>query len=123
MFQHFLQRSIKPKTRYEKFSLKDKVSLEKNRIGERVGWQARMQQANAPATSALLTSCSTGAAGYMSNSDRFHTDTVGEEYAARQVQIERQKGVAEYRRNQVKNLNIICLSQDPHVHRPEHEAR
>lgn len=75
--------------------------MEKNRINQRVGFQARMHQQNAPETSALLTSCSAGAAGYMSNSDRFHTDTVGEEYAVRQALVERQKQAAEFRRGQV----------------------
>lgn len=73
--------------------------MEKNRINQRVGWQARMHQQNAPETSALLTSCKSGAAGYLSNSDRFHTDTVGEEYALRQEQLQRRYAANEYRRN------------------------
>ncbi len=81
--------------------MKDKVSLEKNRINQRVGYQARMHQANAPETSALLTSAPIGSAGYLSNSDRFHTDTVGEEYAHRQVLLQKQKAAADFRRNQV----------------------
>mmetsp|Transcript_33794 Transcript_33794/g.74419 ORF Transcript_33794/g.74419 Transcript_33794/m.74419 type:complete len:233 (-) Transcript_33794:191-889(-) len=93
-------RSIRPRTRLERRSLTDKVSLEKNRINQRVGWQARMHRQNAPETSALLTSCTSGAAGYLSNSDRFHTDTVGEEYALRQEGIQRKLLAADFRRNQ-----------------------
>ena len=76
------------------------MALEKNRINQRVGWQARMHQQNAPETSALLTSCKSGAAGYLSNSERFHTDTVGEEYALRQEALQRKFQANEFRRNQ-----------------------
>lgn len=81
---------------------KDKVALERSRINQRVGWQARMHQANAPENSSLLTSCVAGAAGYISNSERFHTDTVGEEYALRQEQIKKRLAADEFRRN------IVC---------------
>lgn len=53
-----LQRSILPKSRSERLAVKDKVALERNRINQRVGWEARLHQQNAPETSALLTSCS-----------------------------------------------------------------
>lgn len=58
-----------------------------------------MHQRNAPETSALLTSCKNGAAGYISNADRFHTDVVGEEYALRQQALQRRYQANEYRRN------------------------
>jgi hypothetical protein len=90
--------------------MKDKVSLERNRINQRVGWQARMHQQNAPETSALLTSCPVGAAGYLSNSDRFHTDTVGEEFAHRQEQHRRKLAAQEFRRNVVSSLSLSQLS-------------
>jgi len=93
-------RSIRPKSRKERRSVKDKVALEKSRIDQRTGWQARMHRQNAPESSAMLTSCASGAAGYLSNSDRFHTDTVGEEYANRQENIQRKLKAAEFRRNQ-----------------------
>lgn len=91
-------RSILPKTREQRFSLKDKVSLERNRINQRVGWQARMHKQNAPETSALLTCCSTGAAGYLSNADRFHTDVVGEEFAIRQEKLRKQHSAEDFKR-------------------------
>jgi len=72
-------RSIIPKSRKERADVKDKVALEKSRINVRVGFSARMHQKNAPATSAMLTQFEKGGAGYISNSDRFHTDTAGEE--------------------------------------------
>eukprot|EP01031_Cornospumella_fuschlensis_P043682 gene43682-53418_t len=92
-------RSIRPRTRAERMDMKDKVALERSRINQRTGWQARMHKANAPENSSLLTSCTTGAAGYLSNADRFHTDTVGEEYALRQEQINKRRAADEFRRN------------------------
>jgi hypothetical protein len=62
-----------------------------------------MHKQNAPENSALLTSCSAGAAGYLSNSDRFHTDVVGEEYALRQEKIKRQHEIQDFKRNVVRN--------------------
>jgi hypothetical protein len=88
-----------PKTRAERFALKDKVSLERNRLNQRSGWQARMHRENAPENSSLLTSCSVGAAGYISNSDRFHTDVVGEEMAVRQDEQRKRLAAQEFRRH------------------------
>lgn len=59
-----------------------------------------MHQRNAPENASMLTSCNQGDAGYISNSDRFHTDTTGEEYELRQKQIERKHQVAATRRAQ-----------------------
>ena len=87
--------------------MKDKVALEKNRLAQRSGWEARLHRMNAPETSALLTSCTQGAAGYISNSDRFHTDVVGEEFAIRQELIVRKAKAAEFRRNQV--IDNYCI--------------
>lgn len=81
--------------------MNDKVALEKNRINQRVGFEAKIQRANAPATSADLTSCGEHGAGYLSNADRFHSDTAGEEFQHRQ-EINRKKDRAiDFRRNQV----------------------
>jgi hypothetical protein len=108
MVIHFCcsQRSILPKTRAERLALKDKVSLERNRINNRVGWQARMHQKNAPENSSLLTSCTNGAAGYISNSDRFHTDVVGEEYAIRQEKIKKQQAAMDFKRNMTSQRDL-----------------
>ena len=77
-------RNIRPKTRGERKGMKDKVALERSRLMERSGWQARMHQKNAPETTAGLTSCRPGDEGYLSNSDRFHSDTVGEQLLERE---------------------------------------
>jgi hypothetical protein len=60
-----------------------------------------MHQNNAPENSAGLTACIEGGAGYITNSDRFHTDTSGEEYAHRQQVIEKKKQVETLRREVV----------------------
>lgn len=96
-------RSIRPKTREERKGLTDKVLLETRRINARVGHEARLHQANAPACSAMLTSCPTTAAGYISNSDRFHSDTAGEERESRQEIIHKKQRAIEFRRNQSMN--------------------
>jgi hypothetical protein len=91
-------RSIIPKSRKERLALRDKVALEKSRIDCRVGFAARMHQKNAPATSAMLTQFEKGGAGYISNSDRFHTDTSGEELQVRKEKYRKELEAVEYRR-------------------------
>lgn len=59
-----------------------------------------MQRENAPETSAGLTTCVVGGAGYLSNADRFHSDTAGEEHAQRQQAVVRKQQAIEFRRNQ-----------------------
>jgi hypothetical protein len=93
--------NIKPKSRNERKGMKDKVAIEKSRISQRVGHAARMQNANMPPTSAGLTSLEPGGASYISNADRFHSDTAGEAYEERQKAIHRMKEVTEYRRNKM----------------------
>ena len=100
-------RSIRPKTREERRGVFDKVLLEKSRIDQRVGHEARLHQANAPANSSLLTSCVSEGAGYISNADRFHSDTAGEEYAARQEALQKKNRAIEFRRNQVIAATVI----------------
>lgn len=79
--------------------MKDKSALERNRLNERAGWQARMHRQNAPEHTSLLTSCTQDAAGYLSNADRFHTDVAGEEYNVRQEQYKKKLAANEFRRN------------------------
>lgn len=94
-------RAIIPKSRLERKQMKDKVALEKGRLDRRVGHEARVHQANAPdGGSAGLVTCPEGAAGYISNSDRFHTDTSGEEYQNRMANYQRNQQSIAYRRNQ-----------------------
>ena len=59
-----------------------------------------MQRENAPETSAGLTTCVVGGAGYLSNADRFHSDTESEELAQRQQAVVRKQQAIEFRRNQ-----------------------
>ena len=94
-------RVMKPKDRHQRLVSKDKVALEKERINARVGHEARMHQANAPSSSAGLTACVEHGAGYLSNADRFHSDTSGEEYLLRQENIRRTKNAVAFRKNQV----------------------
>ena len=58
-----------------------------------------MQRDNAPASSAELTACTQGP-GYISNADRLHTDTAGEEYQRRQEDIQKKQRAIDFRRNQ-----------------------
>jgi len=95
-------RVMKPKDRHQRLVAKDKVALEKERINARVGLEARMHQANAPSSSAGLTACVEHGAGYLSNSDRFHSDTCGEEYLLRQEKIKRTKETVDFRKRQVR---------------------
>ena len=64
---------------------------------------------NAPPTSAGLTSCVEHGAGYLSNADRFHSDTSGEEYLARQEAIRRTKETIAFRKNQVSNALFLLI--------------
>lgn len=65
-----MQKNIKPRTRDERRSLKDKEALEKSRIIQRVGLEAREYRRHAPTSSAALTTCTKDAAGYLSDADR-----------------------------------------------------
>jgi hypothetical protein len=65
-----------------------------------------LHQANAPPTSAGLVTCVENGAGYISNSDRFHTDTAGEEYALRQEMHRKREMALEFRKKQVSKVLI-----------------
>lgn len=65
-----------------------------------------MHRENAPETSAGLVTCVDGGAGYLSNADRFHSDTCGEEMAHRQEQIRKKQAAIEFRKNQVRYLTL-----------------
>ena len=85
--------------------MNDKVALEQSRIRQRVGFEARMHRANAPETTDGLTSCVVGGAGYISNSDRFHSDTAGEEREQRMERYQRQREIQDTKRDQVLYLH------------------
>jgi hypothetical protein len=91
------------------------VLIEKGRIDQRVGWQAKLQRENAPATSAGLTTCPEGAAGYISNSDRFHSDTAGEEYDLRMEKLRREKQAVEFRSRQSQEREEARWSREDEV--------
>lgn len=93
-------KNIRPKTRRERLNLKDKVALEKQRLSERVGPTARQHQQYSHDSSAGLVSCVENGAGYMSNADRFHTDTSGEEFARRKDEYARKQRATEFRKIQ-----------------------
>jgi hypothetical protein len=76
-------RNIKAKTRIERKTAKDKVALERSRLMARSGWQARIHQKNCPETTAQLTQCKPGDEGFLSDSERFHSDVAGEEFRLR----------------------------------------
>ena len=95
-------RNIRPKKRKERIGMKDKVALERSRLMERSGWQARMHQKNAPETTAGLTSCRPGDEGYLSNSDRFHSDTVGEQLLEREEAAKKRHAAHLFRRENAR---------------------
>ena len=80
-------RNIKPKTRQERAALRDKVALEKDRLMKRTGLAAKMYRENAPDTSDGLVVPRPDAAGFMADSDRFHTDVAGEDKLRRDAKI------------------------------------
>ena len=94
--------NIRPKSRAERKGMRDKVALERSRLMARSGWAARMHQKNAPETTAGLTSCRPGDEGYLSNSDRFHSDTVGEQAHERQVAHEKKMAANQFRRENTR---------------------
>ena len=80
-------RNIKPKTRQERAALRDKVAFEKDRLMKRTGLAAKMYRENAPETSDGLVVPRPDAAGFMADSDRFHTDVAGEDKLRRDAKI------------------------------------
>lgn len=95
-------RNIRAKTRSERRGMKDKVALERSRLMERSGWQARMHQKNAPETTSGLTSCRPGDEGYLSNSDRFHSDTAGEQALEREEAAAKRHAAHIFRRENAR---------------------
>ena len=90
-------RNIKPMTRDERKALRDKATLERDRLMKRTGAAARMYQANAPGPDGL-TCPEPDAAGYLADADRFHSDVAGEELQLRQEKFHREQRGYENRR-------------------------
>lgn len=114
-------RNIIPKSRQDRKACKDKVLIEKSRIDQRVGWEAQMQRLNAPADSSGLTSCPENAAGYISNSNRFHSDTAGEQYDLRQETLRREKEAIQYRKRQSEERENLRWEKEDKKKQQEEE--
>ena len=95
--------------------------IEKGRINQRGGWEAKMQRENQPATSAGLTSCPENAAGYISNMDRFHSDTAGEEYELRKEKLRKEKDAIAFRKNKMEEREDIRWAREDKQKREEEE--
>ncbi|CAN0013140.1 unnamed protein product, partial [Phaeothamnion confervicola] len=78
--------------------LRDKAALEKSRLVERAGQAARQYRDNLPPEGVSLTELVPGAAGFIADSDRFHTDVAGEDYLRRQHMHERRVAATEQQR-------------------------
>lgn len=95
-------RNIKAKSRLERKTTKDKVALERSRLMARSGWQARMHQKNCPETTAGLTQCRAGDEGFMSDSERFHSDVAGEEFRVRAEKYKKLKEAQIFKRDRAR---------------------
>jgi hypothetical protein len=80
-----------------------------------------MQRENAPATSAGLTACPEGAAGYLSNMDRFHSDTAGEEYDLRMEKLRREREAIEFRSRQTLQREEVRWDREDAAKKTEEE--
>lgn len=87
-------------TRSERLATKDKVALEKQRLFNRAGRKAREYRDNLPPEGISLTEGHPGAAGYIADADRFHTDVVGDEMVRRKAEYERKQQVTDVHRQQ-----------------------
>uniref|UniRef100_A0A7S2XXX1 Uncharacterized protein n=1 Tax=Fibrocapsa japonica TaxID=94617 RepID=A0A7S2XXX1_9STRA len=96
-------RNIKPLTRAERGAQKDKVALEKARLMNRAGHQAKIYRENAPVEGVGLLGLPPDAAGFISDADRFHSDTSGEELLRRQA--EQARKVEFYEKRRAKNID------------------
>jgi hypothetical protein len=87
-------RSVQPETRADRASKADKTTLEKGRLLQRREKFVRYEDIGAPTVPAPT------ALGFLSDADRFHSDTAGEEKAVRDAQIQRQEMKFENKRSQ-----------------------
>ncbi|CAM9684014.1 unnamed protein product [Chrysoparadoxa australica] len=95
-------RNVRPLTRSEKRASKDKVALERQRLFNRAGNAARQYRDNMPPEGVSLTEAQPGAAGYIADADRFHSDVAGEELLRRKAVRDRKVQVTEVLREQRK---------------------
>lgn len=87
--------NIKPRTRNERLSVKDKESWEKDRLARRKGGFVRIDTS---VTGAAMTEYCTNAQGYMADAERFHTDTAGEAKIEREAKNTRQRMIVDQKR-------------------------
>eukprot|EP00968_Pinguiococcus_pyrenoidosus_P026215 scaffold7063_cov351-Pinguiococcus_pyrenoidosus.AAC.5 len=92
-------RNIRALTRAERRAQTDKVALEKGRLLARTGASARMYKQNLPDWEMGLTAAKPGAAGWLSDADRFHTDVSGEAFLERKREFSRKQ--EQYQRRRV----------------------
>ncbi|CAM9790357.1 unnamed protein product [Choristocarpus tenellus] len=85
-------------TRPERRTLKDKVALERSRLMQRAGQAAKMYRDNMPPEGVSLTELTSGAAGFIADADRFHSDTVGEEHLRRRAEYQHKTKINENKR-------------------------
>jgi hypothetical protein len=87
-------RVVQPETRADRAAKQDKTTLEKSRLVQRREKFVRYEDLGNP------TEMGPGAVGFLSDADRFHTDTAGEEKTCRDREIQRREGMFEMKRNQ-----------------------
>lgn len=84
---------MQPETRADRASKSDKTTLEKGRLLQRREKFTRYEDIGEP------TVPTTNAVGFMSDADRFHSDTAGEEKGVRDTSIQRREQKFENKRN------------------------
>ena len=86
--------NVEPRTRAYRLAQMDKESLEKQRLVERKGGYHKYEKIKA------VTEYEAGTVGFMPESGRFDTDTVGEEWRRRQAKIERAQQIYNNKRQE-----------------------
>lgn len=87
-------RAVQPETRADRASKSDKTTLEKSRLLQRREKFSRYEDIGEPTVPTLA------AVGFMSDANRFHTDTAGEEKGVRDGNVQRREQKFENKRNQ-----------------------
>ena len=87
-------RAVQPETRADRASKSDKTTLEKSRLMQRREKFTRYEDIGEPTVPA------SNAVGFMSDANRFHSDTAGEEKGVRDAAIQRREEKFENKRNQ-----------------------
>ena len=86
-------RAVQPETRADRAAKQDKTTLEKSRLAQRREKFIRYEDMGPP------TELQQGAVGFLSDAERFHTDTAGEEKGVRDQMLRRREDKYELKRN------------------------